>query len=146
MFFSDLTSSGAIPALTATLQFSARRHEMLASNVANLNTPEYQPKNVEPASFQKALGKAIDARRTATGGIRGDLFIKGSREVGMDSNGNLRLNPTAINRGPLRHDQNNSDIDSAMKSIAENTMVYRMSAELLRSRFNLLQSAISERV
>lgn len=146
MFFSELTTSGAIPALTATLQFAARRHELLASNVANLNTPNYQPRNVEPASFQKALGDAVDERRALTGGHRGELNFSGSREIGMDGRGNVRLNPGALDRGPLRHDRNNSDIDSTMQSIAENTMVYRMSAELLRSRMNHLQTAISLRV
>jgi len=146
MFFSELTNSGAIPALTATLQFSARRQELLAANVANLNTPDYQPRNVEPAEFQKALGKAIDERRARFGGHRGSLTIRGSREIGMDARGNIRLSPRATNQGPLRHDGNNSDLDSTMQAIAENTMVYRMSAELLRNRFSLLQSAISERV
>ncbi len=146
MFISELTSSGAIPALTATIQFSARRHEMLASNVANLNTPNYQPENVEPAAFQQALGDAIERRRDLTGGHRGELDLRGSREVGMDKRGNVRLNPKAINEGQLRHDRNNSDLDTTMQAIAENTMVYRMGAELLRSRFNHLQSAISLRV
>lgn len=146
MFISELTSSGAIPALTATIQFSARRHEMLASNVANLNTPSYQPENVEPATFQRALGDAVERRRDLTGGHRGELDIRGDREVGMDKLGNVRLNPDSIDRGALRHDRNNSDLDTTMQDIAENTMVYRMSAELLRSRFNHLQSAISLRV
>lgn len=146
MFFSDITSSGAIPALTATLQFAARRHEMLAANVANLNTPNYQPQNVEPAAFQKALGEAIDGRRARFGGHRGELSFSGSREIRMDRRHNIRLTPSPINRAALRHDRNNSDIDSTMKAIAENTMVYRMSAELLRSRFNLLQTAIAGRI
>jgi len=146
MFFSDITSSGAIPALTATLQFSARRHEQLAANVANLNTPNFQPRDVEPAAFQKALGEAIDGRRARFGGHRGGLEFSGSREIGLDRRGNIRLAPKPINRAALRHDRNNSDLDSTMKDIAENTMVYRMSAELLRSRFNLIQSAITERV
>ena len=146
MFFSELTTSGAIPALTAMLQFAARRHELLAANVANLNTPNYQPRNVEPATFQKALGEAIDVRRARFGGHHGELFFRGSREIGMDRRGNVRLTPKPINHGPLRHDRNNSDIDSTMQAIAENTMVYRMSAELLRSRFNLLRTAITERV
>jgi len=146
MFFSELTTAGAIPALEATLQFSARRHELLASNVANLNTPNFRPSDVQPATFQKALGRAIDDRRDATAGRRGDLDISGNREVGMDPRGNLRLNPAESAHGALRHDRNNSDLDTTMQSIAENTMVYRMSAELLRSRFALLRSAIAERV
>jgi len=146
MFFSDLTSSGAIPALTATLQFAARRHEVLAANVANLNTPEFQPQDVDPASFQRALGDAIDDRRARFGGTRGELDFGSSRAIGVDHRGNLRLNPKPTDRGPLRHDRNNSDLDSIMKDVAENTMVYRMSAELLQSRFNLLRSAITERV
>ena len=146
MFFSNLTSSGAIPALTATLQFSARRQEMLAANVANLNTPNFQPSNVEPTVFQKALGEAIDARRHQGEGLRGELSFTGSREIGIDTRGNIRLNPQPLNHGVLRHDRNNSDLDSTMQAIAENTMVYRMSAELLKSRFSLLRTAISGRV
>ncbi|MCB9848427.1 MAG: flagellar basal body rod protein FlgB [Phycisphaeraceae bacterium] len=146
MFISELTTSGAIPTLTATLQFAARRHELLAANVANLNTPEYQATDVDPHEFQRTLGAAIDRRRAATGGRRGELDLSGSRRIDQDRAGNLRVSPKPVAHGPLRHDRNNSDLDSAMQAVAENTMVYRVSAELLRSRMNHLATAINLRV
>jgi len=44
------------------------------------------------------------------------------------------------------HDQNDRDLERTMQDLAENVMVYRQANELLRSRFQMLQMVIRERV
>ena len=56
MFLDDVVNSGAIPALEMTMRFAGRRQALLAHNIANLDTPNFQPKDVSPRWFQRMLG------------------------------------------------------------------------------------------
>ena len=61
----DVLNSGAVPALEALASFSAQRHRIIIGNIANLDTPDYQQRDVSVTGFQEALGKAVDRRRSA---------------------------------------------------------------------------------
>ncbi len=54
-------STTTIPALEQTLTFAQRRHELLAGNVANIDTPDYRAKDLDVADFQNALAESIHA-------------------------------------------------------------------------------------
>ena len=41
-----------IPRLEQTLTFSQKRHELLAGNLANLDTPGYRAKDLDVGDFQ----------------------------------------------------------------------------------------------
>lgn len=142
----DLADSGAIPALAATLQFAAARQRVIAGNVANLTTPDYRQLDVPPGEFRARLDEAIQARRRETGGAHGTLRFRASRSFATTPEGELRLNPQPVSRGVLAHDRNNRDLERLMQDQAENSAVFRVTADLLRTRFDLLRSAISERV
>ncbi len=47
-----------IPALEQTLSFSQKRHELLAGNLANLDTPGYRAKDLDVGDFQNALAES----------------------------------------------------------------------------------------
>jgi flagellar basal-body rod protein FlgB len=142
----EILNSGAIPALEASLRFAGARHRLIAHNIANLDTPGFIQKDVPPAAFQKALSEAIDRRRQRLGGMAGDLELNGGRDFAPGQGGALTLHPQAPIGGILFHDRNNRDLERLMQDHAENAAVYRMSAELLRSRYQMLREAISERV
>lgn len=145
MFIQELTNSGAIPSLELMARFAGARQRVIAHNVANLDTPDFRPLDVSPREFQKALGKAIEARRAATG-ENGPLAFKGTDQVKLGADGGLTLLPGTPSGNILFHDRNNRDVESLMAQQAENVGVFRTSIELLRSRYGILQSAISERV
>ena len=46
------------------VQFAARRHTLIADNVANLSTPGFRPVDVSLDEFEAALGEAVEARRS----------------------------------------------------------------------------------
>ncbi|MGP1271923.1 MAG: flagellar basal body rod protein FlgB [Phycisphaerales bacterium] len=143
-----VTNAGALPSLEATIRFSARRQALLAHNIANISTPNFQRKDVSPASFQASLREAVEARRERTGGHTGELPLRETREIGFDARGALRLTPRGGgNRvGVLAHDRNNRDLEQMMQDLAENLGVYRAATELMRSRLGTLRAAITERV
>lgn len=144
----DVLNSGAIPALEALASFSAQRHRIITGNIANLDTPDYQHRDVSVAGFQEALGKAVDRRRSARasgGGPGAPLPLRSTREMEVDSRGRLTLTPQTPSGNILFHDRNNRDLERTMQSLAENVGVYRLATDLLRSRHESLRMAIGER-
>jgi len=141
----DLASSGAIPALELTMRFAGARQRIIAHNIANLDTPNFQPKDVSPRDFQEMLGEAIDARRSNNGGAAGDLEWRETRQVQRSPDGGLTLEPLADAPGVLFHDRNNRDLERLMQSMVENAGMFRVASDLLRQRYSMLRAAISER-
>jgi flagellar basal-body rod protein FlgB len=146
MFIRDVIESGAIPALEAGMRFAARRQELLAHNIANIETPEFIPLDASPRAFQEALGQAIRGRRERTGGEFGDLKVAGNKELEWDGLRRLRLRARTPSGHILFHDRNNRDIEHLMKDLVENTGAFRVATDLLRQRYRLLTDAMAERV
>ena len=133
-------TTGALPVLERLVQFTARRHEVLTDNIANLSTPYFKPRDLDPATFQAALREAIDTRRrrpNPTSGLlpadRTELPLPGAAEGGH-------------HQGILFHDQNNRDLERIMQSLAENTMVHNATVQMIRNQFDMLRMAIRERL
>ena len=142
----DLVTADALPALAATMRFAARRQPLIAHNIANASTPEFRPIDVSPKVFQRELARAVDARREHLGGVRGALQIRSTQAFTVDEGGRFELHPSASGAGVLFHDRNDRDLERLMQDQVENASAFRLSAMLFRSRMDLLNSAISERV
>ena len=96
-------------------------------------------------TFPQVLRGAIETRRARTGHERGELPGMVSKQIGLGSDGELRLTPRTPSGNILFHDRNNRDLERLMQDNAENVAAFRLSSELLRSRFEMLRSAIAER-
>ncbi|MEM8836267.1 MAG: hypothetical protein AAGD00_10645 [Planctomycetota bacterium] len=144
MYIESLTNADALPTLAASMQFAARRHELITHNIANLSTPMFQPKDVSVRGFQENLGEAIDGRRRARMGNGGPLNMESSREVKVSA-GRLSLEPEEPSGNVLFHDRNNRDLERTMQDLAENFAALRVTSELMRSRMGILSAAITLR-
>lgn len=145
----ETLQAGSLPTLEAMMRFTGQRQRLLAHNVANLTTPNFQAVDVSPKAFQEMLGEAVAARRKANGGVGGRLEMRGSREVRTGPNGELSLRPLTGSGsvgGVLLHDRNDRDVERLMQSMTENYGAYRVAADLMRSRVGVLRTAISQRV
>ncbi|HYD00942.1 MAG TPA: flagellar basal body protein [Phycisphaerales bacterium] len=143
--FGEIINSGSGPALEAAMRFAAQRQKLIANNIANITTPNFVQQDVSVADFQTALGEAIDRRRSASG--LAELSITGNSEVEMDSaTGALTLRPESTIGGILFHDRNNRDLESLMQAQVENATMFRVCADLLKNRSDLMRAAIGERV
>lgn len=136
-----LFQGGAIPTLERTVQFTGARHKVLSHSIANLSTPFFKPRDLDPAQFQQALGDAIDRRRATTNPHRGDLDLRDTDQIEFHAD-NITVTPGATHDELLRHDENNGSLERMMQRLAENTMAHRMSVELLRDKFTQLETAI----
>ncbi len=137
--------SGAMPVLERMVQFTAQRHRMLAHNIANLSTPNFQPTDLDTASFQEELGRAIDARRRQPAGMNQPLEMQDTGQLEFSEHG-IEAKPQRTNDNILFHDRNNRSLERLMQHLAENAGVHNSSLEMLRNEFAMLETAIQERV
>lgn len=149
MFIDGLTNADATPVLEKMVQFAARRQKVIQHNIANISTPNHQTLDVDVKAFQNQLAEAVEVRRDQYGGQRGDLVLRNSSQVRMVDSATgprMELTPGAAGRNLLFHDRNNRDLERLMQDLVENASAFRVASDLLRSRMQLLRSAISERV
>jgi flagellar basal-body rod protein FlgB len=121
-----------IDRLTTGLEYTSRRHEALAKNVANLETPGYKALDV---TFDDYLKPA----RTAAGELAQPKRVDGQP-------GDPRLRLVHATDGPAREDGNDVNLDRQMARLAENTLYNHTLVQLLASRFATMKQAISGRV
>ena len=140
-----LVNGDSIPVLEAAMKFAARRQALIQHNIANITTPEYQAVDVSPQKFAKALGEAVDRRRSDTGSDHGELKFKGNSEIKVLDNGDFEFKPSAGSGNILFHDRNDRDLERSMQALAENVAAFRVATEFFRGRVELLNSAIRER-
>ncbi|MCC6425352.1 MAG: flagellar basal body rod protein FlgB [Phycisphaerales bacterium] len=148
MFIDDITNSGAIPVLEASMRFAAQRQRMIAGNIANISTPDYRQKDVSVKGFEHELARAVDARRDRSGGESGRLELRSTQELRIKDGPNgqeMTLSPRTSSGNILFHDRNNRDIERLMQDMVETAETFRTASEFMRGRLSLLRSAIAQR-
>lgn len=64
------------PVVEQLARFAQARHTVLAGNIANLDTPGYQARDLSPELFRRRLAEALAAQRSAA--LQGRVSIQGS--------------------------------------------------------------------
>jgi flagellar basal-body rod protein FlgB len=140
-----LTHSGAIPTLERTVQFTGARHEVLTHNIANLSTPYYKPKDLDPQQFQAQLREAVERRRSTPANEGRPLKMGDSEQLSFEPGG-VEAEPQRNNDNVMFHDQNNRNLERQMQALAENQLMHRSAITMLKNEFDLLNTAIRGRV
>lgn len=121
-----------VPALEQTAGFAERRHEMLAGNLANLDTPGYTGRDLSVNRFQSALADALHETKYASGS-------SSTEETAFEGiGGNVEK--------LLHHDGTDLTLEHQVTEMAKNQHMHNLAVALMRSQFQVLQAAISERV
>ncbi len=129
--------------LNQTLNFNAQalllrseRSRVLASNIANADTPHYKARDF---NFQQALANATGSQLTSTTPParthEGHL-----RAAGLDPHA-----PTLLYRTPAQNalDANTVDLDAERANFSENTVRYEASLRFLNGQIRTLLTAIN---
>ncbi len=111
--------------LDLALGAAGKRQEVLANNLANVNTPGYKRLDVE---FDGMLAKAVDAARA------GD---KSALEA-------MRPGVTTDDSVAVRADGNSVDVDQEMAFLAENNIRYNALVQLTQKKLEGLKYVISD--
>lgn len=142
--FDSMFAKGSIPVLEKSVRFAALRHRVIANNIANADTPFYKTRDVPVAEFQRLMMRSLEEQRRRP--VKIFSFESGS-DVGEDADGGVSISRLVFpTTGVLKHDENNVNIDLEMSKLARNSILQDSLMQLLRHQFNLLQTAISERV
>jgi len=112
----------------------ARRQEVVASNIANIDTPGYKTKDT---SFHATMEELLSG--PASG-------LRGRSPEGLDTWSFAPAEPEIFEVGglPSRPDQNNVSIDQEMLKLGETSFGYSITALMLRSKFRMIASSINE--
>ena len=111
--------------LDLALGAASKRQEVLANNLANVNTPGYKRLDVE---FDGMLAKALDAARAG------------------DSSSLDAMRPTVNTDDAVavRADGNSVDVDQEMAFLAENNIRYNALVQLTQKKLETLKYVISD--
>jgi flagellar basal-body rod protein FlgB len=126
MWFEKVVGNTDTAVLDRVIQFTESRHKLLANNIANIDTPGYKMKDLGLKDFQADLQDAIDRKQLSPEAE--PLAAAGQTDYGQYL---------------LFHDQNNRSVEKQVASITENAILHNTAVELLRSRYGLLDKAIS---
>ena len=115
--FPSMFNSGVNRELEETVAFAERRHQILAGNVANMDTPDYKTKDLSVGDFQESLKGMLKQEKGGAGSVSPgeSAGLTGSREP-------MRLSK----------EQASQEVRDASKQVA-----------LLKSQYRSLQTAIS---
>jgi len=124
-----------ITTLENSLNIRARKHELIISNVANHDTPNYKAFDMV---IEEEFNKIKDSKK--------ELHLNKTNPE------HLSLKPQINSTQPriletsqqitLRGDENTVNIDKEMSDMAENTLMYRASSSLIASKFQGLKNII----
>jgi flagellar basal-body rod protein FlgB len=134
----SLFSSTTIPVLGEVLNFAQARHTVLAGNIANVNTPGYRLRDLSETAFQQKLKEALTASRQA-----GEPLSPG---LAASEPGDPMRQVRASLENLLYHDDTNIDLEKQVAEMAKNHLLHNFALTVMTDQFQLLQTAISERV
>ena len=121
--------------LEKALDLRSKKHNVIASNIANMDTPDYKAFDlVIEKELQKVTGKKnnISLNQTNEAHIQSPKSKADGARVQIDDAQGLSL----------RGDGNTVDIDKQMANMAENSLMYEAAAKLIHKKFQGLKSAI----
>lgn len=123
-------------ALESALSGAMLKHRMIASNIANVDTPNYKSKQV---SFQTALTEAL-GKKSLKSYRTHPKHIKFSTEQDGVFTAKVHTNPNLI----FNHNGNNVDMDYEMAQLAKNQIWYTALVDRTQGSFQSLQKVINE--
>ena len=126
--------------LEQSLHYRKIRQDMIASNIANADTPFYRQRDIR---FEEALEEEVKKKfneprppklelaKTAPGHLSGFDDEEASKPIVFFRDGHL-----------ARNDGNSVDIDIEMSEMAKNNMAYNATIEALRKDIELFKAVI----
>lgn len=116
------------------MNLRTQRHQVLASNIANADTPNYKARDLD---FEKAMQNAMAGR--ATGGLSMNTTSRGHLAGGGSGAASLQFRTTTQSAV----DGNTVDMDVERTQIAENALQYQIVTQLISDKFKGIRSALA---
>lgn len=138
--YESLFDATTLPILQQVVSFTQARHQVLASNIANLDVPGYRAKDLPVGEFQRLLAEAIRQRHQPAA-------FRSPGEPDPISMAQ-KLQPVELEDVPemiLYHDEGTKGLEYQVNEMLKNQMQHNLAVALMTHQFNLLRAAINER-
>lgn len=129
----DKTTQG----LSASLRLRQLRHNVISSNVANAETPNYHAKKLD---FEDALGRALDVEHMRGVSVTHDEHFP----VGAGGVAGVRPDIYENPEGAINNDGNTVDLEREMTALTENNLLYKSALQLINKKMAALKYAATE--
>ena len=111
--------------LSSMLDYRSARHRVINSNVANIDTPDYKPKDLKfPQELNSAMKTQCDLVRTHPR--------------------HLPVIPPGPQNYKILETGEKTSLDTEMMNISENNLMYNLTVELLARKFRGIQNVLKE--
>ena len=120
--------------LGKSLDVSARRHNLITGNVANMDTIGYKPKDLD---FTKTLERAMSKKEPET------LAKTDPGHLSSQDSVNVNMDGTISEDVDIYH-LDSVNIDTEMINLVENNIKYRTTTEMLLRKMSILKYSIDE--
>jgi len=150
----QILNSNTLPLLEKMAAFSERRQEVLAGNIANIDTPGYKMRDLPVADFQQALQEAVQLQQGfAQPATRSSLSMPATLGESRVTETELQsLFPRSLfqarETSPQNltfNDDNNRSIESQAMHMTKNSLMQQFAVETMMAQMNQLLTVISER-
>ena len=122
--------------LSKALDVRAQRHQVLASNIANADTPHYKARDMD---FKSTMQNALAGRSDA--GSLGMAVTSAAHQVGNGTGSSGALQYRTETQSAV--DGNTVDMDVERTQITDNALQYQILTQLISNKFQGLRSAMS---
>ncbi len=123
--------------------FTEARHQVLAHNIANIDTPGYKVRDLPVAEFREMLADAVEKSRKTGGPLR----LRSTRHITVEADGRLTFEPIERRDANLLfHDGGNRSVEQEMSEAVKNTVLHRVAVEVMRKQRETLETAIRGRI
>ena len=117
--------SKTIDVLSGMLGYRTKRHEIIASNVANIDTDNFKPSDI---SFKDEFGKTNKLVMATTD--PGHIPHRDSSNNSIDYE--------------IKKSEDKVNIDTEMANLAENNLMYNATVQMLARKFKGLETVLKE--
>lgn len=133
-----------VQSLEKGLEAASLRHQVIANNLANVNTPGFKRSRVD---FEGELKKFLESEAPGALSLAatqpGHLGFPGSLAPGVESP-RAELRVVSENSTTMRNDGNNVDLETEMVLMSENSIWYGALTRQIAAKFAGLRYVISE--
>ncbi len=145
-----------IQLMQKALELRSKKNAILASNIANVDTPGYREKDLDFRQLMEGYAKKLESGKRNVQEITGQaapfIPLDGkdvgelplvATEPGHFSEGSSSAHDV-IEISRERGVPNNVDLDEQMSKLSENSLHYQATTQLLAKKFALLRDAATE--
>jgi flagellar basal-body rod protein FlgB len=127
--------SETVALLARTLDVRSRNHNVIVSNIANADTPNYRSVHLE---VEREMAEHTGSSATFSMQRTHPAHIVPAGQAAE----RVHIVPDRVPPGHLRGDGNTVDIDRSMGNLAENNLMYNAAAQIIQQKFQALITVI----